>query len=170
MQCVFEWYQRYQNIAIWNGRQGRTRTYVVSNVRDLQSRAFATQLHLTIKIKDVLTCVYNLKVISNQAMPPNQFHRYNLVKALQQQVTSLQSSLVFELIHSERNGCPKSICTTPKGIKNLYAAATSWGILKFIFQSWNEFVFLFNSQSLVFRPTNSANTFPFSFIQICSPN
>ena len=31
------------------GRQGRTRTYVVSNVRDLQSRAFATQLHLTIK-------------------------------------------------------------------------------------------------------------------------
>ena len=35
-----------------NGRQGRTRTYVVSNVRDLQSRAFATQLHLTLKTLD----------------------------------------------------------------------------------------------------------------------
>ena len=57
-----------------SGRQGRTRTYVVSNVRDLQSRAFATQLHLTIKIKDILACVCSLKVISQQAMPPNQFH------------------------------------------------------------------------------------------------
>ena len=62
------------NARLENGRQGRTRTYVVSNVRDLQSRAFATQLHLTIKIKDVLAYVYSLKVISNQAMPPNQFH------------------------------------------------------------------------------------------------
>ena len=42
---------------------------------------------------------------------------------------------MFKLTLNERNGCPKSICTTPKGIKNLYAAATSWGILKFIFQS-----------------------------------
>ena len=35
--------------AMKDGRQGRTRTYDVSNVRDLQSRAFATQLHLTEK-------------------------------------------------------------------------------------------------------------------------
>ena len=64
----------YTSYTTGGGRQGRTRTYVVSNVRDLQSRAFATQLHLTIKIKDVLACVCSLKVISNQAMPPNQFH------------------------------------------------------------------------------------------------
>ena len=62
------------------GRQGRTRTYVVSNVRDLQSRAFATQLHLTIKIKDVLACVCSLKVISNQTMPLNQFHNYSSIR------------------------------------------------------------------------------------------
>ena len=114
------------NARLENGRQGRTRTYVVSNVRDLQSRAFATQLHLTIKnkkiastlkitwrlgiepkpyhssyqawnildcrfelqlsyvdiptsqvpflhVENVLVCVYNLKVISQQAMLPNQF-------------------------------------------------------------------------------------------------
>ena len=110
-----------------NGRQGRTRTYVVSYVTRLQRAAFATQQHLTIKnkkiastlkitwrlgiepkpyhssyqawnildcrfelqlsyvdiptsqvpflhVENVLACVFNLKVISQQAMPPNQFH------------------------------------------------------------------------------------------------
>ena len=64
----------YAEARLENGRQGRTRTYVVSNVADLQSAAFATRRHLTIKIKDVLACVCSLKMISNQAMPPNQFH------------------------------------------------------------------------------------------------
>ena len=43
----------YTSYTTGGGRQGRTRTYVVSNVRDLQSRAFATQLHLTIKNKKI---------------------------------------------------------------------------------------------------------------------
>lgn len=33
-----------------DGRQGRTRTYVVSNVPGLQPGAFATQRHLTIEM------------------------------------------------------------------------------------------------------------------------
>ena len=32
------------------GRQGRTRTYAVSNVADLQSAAFAAQRHLPVEI------------------------------------------------------------------------------------------------------------------------
>ena len=72
---------KHGNITFYYvGRQGRTRTYGVSDVRDLQSRAFATQLHLTIKIKDVLACVCSLKVISNQTMPLNQFHNYSSIR------------------------------------------------------------------------------------------
>ena len=40
----------YAEARLENGRQGRTRTYVVSNVADLQSAAFATRRHLTIEI------------------------------------------------------------------------------------------------------------------------
>ena len=38
-----------QFVYTHNGRQGRTRTYDVSDVADLQSAAFAAQRHLTIK-------------------------------------------------------------------------------------------------------------------------
>ena len=37
----------YAEARLENGRQGRTRTYVVSNVADLQSAAFAAQRHST---------------------------------------------------------------------------------------------------------------------------
>ena len=51
-------------------------------VAALQAAVLAARRHPTLLIKDFLACVYNLKVISQQAMPPNQFHRLLASKSL----------------------------------------------------------------------------------------
>lgn len=70
-------------------------------------------------IKDVLACVYNLKVISNQAMPPNQFQLDHCSTELPSQLTLSRSSVIFKLTLNERNSlvAPPVVETSLQGSK-----------------------------------------------------